>query len=145
MEIWNMSSWNDEQVARYRDAVRPVAAARIQREDEMATAVLLQHEERFAPADFFALVKKARILVKDAYEEDSLEAPAGNVAVAFTNDAPVGHDVVFEQDGSEVARSSVLTGGSETVGFKAKPGEYTYFCSLPGHREAGMEGTLTVK
>lgn len=80
-----------------------------------------------------------------AYEEDSLEAKAGNVAVAFTNDAPVGHDVVFEQDGKEVARSQVLTGGSETVAFKAKPGDFTYYCSLPGHREAGMEGTLTVK
>ncbi len=41
-------------------------------DDEMATAVLLQHERRMAPAEFFALVKKARLLVKDAYEEDSL-------------------------------------------------------------------------
>ena len=80
-----------------------------------------------------------------AYEEDSLEAKAGNVAIAFTNDAPIGHDVVIEQDGKEAARSQVITGGSETVAFKAKPGDYTYYCSLPGHREAGMEGTLTVK
>jgi len=80
-----------------------------------------------------------------AYVEDTLEARAGNVAIAFTNDAPVGHDVVVEQDGKELARSEVLTGGSETVAFEAKPGEYTYYCSLPGHREAGMEGTLNVK
>lgn len=80
-----------------------------------------------------------------AYEEDSIEAKAGNVAIAFTNDAPVGHDVVVEKDGKEVARSQVLTGGSETVAFDAKPGDFTYYCSLPGHREAGMEGTLTVK
>jgi plastocyanin len=81
-----------------------------------------------------------------AYVEDTLEAKAGNVAIAFTNDAAAGHDVVVEQDGKELARSSVLTGGgSETVAFKAKPGKYTYYCSLPGHREGGMEGTLTVK
>lgn len=80
-----------------------------------------------------------------AYVEDTLDAKPGNVAVAFTNDASVAHDVVFEQDGNEVARSDVFTGGSETVAFKAKKGDYTYFCSLPGHREAGMEGTLKVK
>lgn len=47
-------------------------------EDEMATAVLLQHEERFEPEEFFALVKKARVLVKDAYEEDSLAEAIAN-------------------------------------------------------------------
>ncbi|HTU15830.1 MAG TPA: plastocyanin/azurin family copper-binding protein [Solirubrobacterales bacterium] len=80
-----------------------------------------------------------------AYEEDTLEAKSGNLAVAFTNDAPIAHDVVFEKDGNEVARGNIITGESETVSFDAKPGEYTYFCSLPGHREAGMEGTLKVK
>ena len=80
-----------------------------------------------------------------AYEEDTLEGKAGNIAIAFTNDAPIGHDVVVEQDDTEIARGDVITGGSETVAFKAKAGEYTYYCSLPGHREAGMEGTLTVK
>jgi len=80
-----------------------------------------------------------------AYEEDTLSAKSGNLAVAFTNDATIGHDVVFEQKGKEVARGNVITGSSETVSFDAKPGEYTYYCSLPGHREAGMEGKLTVK
>jgi len=81
-----------------------------------------------------------------AYDTDSLEAKAGNIAIAFTNDAAIGHDVVIEKDGAEVARGDVITGSSETVAISnAKPGEYTFYCSLPGHREAGMEGTLTVK
>lgn len=81
-----------------------------------------------------------------AYEESSLTAPkAGKVQIDFTNESPVGHDVVIEQDGNEVARGSVITGSSEVVSFDAKPGDYTFFCSVPGHREAGMEGTLTVK
>ncbi|MGA7397780.1 MAG: plastocyanin/azurin family copper-binding protein [Solirubrobacterales bacterium] len=80
------------------------------------------------------------------YDTDTLDAKAGNVAIAFTNDSPVGHDVVVEQDGTEVGRSSILTSGSETVALNdLKAGKYTYYCSLPGHREAGMEGTLTVK
>lgn len=80
-----------------------------------------------------------------AYETDSLEAKPGTLSVEFTNQAPIAHDVVFERDGKEVARSDVITGSSDTVTFDAKPGKYTYYCSLPGHRAAGMEGTLTVK
>jgi hypothetical protein len=47
-------------------------------DDDMATAVLLQHERRFEPAEFFSLVKKARLLVKDSYEEDSLAEAIAN-------------------------------------------------------------------
>jgi hypothetical protein len=47
-------------------------------DDEMATAVLLMHEQRFEPIEFFALVKKARLLVLDAYEEDSLAEAIAN-------------------------------------------------------------------
>ncbi|MCB0827673.1 MAG: hypothetical protein KDB62_02535 [Solirubrobacterales bacterium] len=81
-----------------------------------------------------------------AYEETSLTAEKpGKVQIDFTNDSPIGHDVVIEKDGQEVARSSVITGSSEVVSFDAKAGDYTFYCSVPGHREAGMEGTLTVK
>lgn len=47
-------------------------------DDELATAVLLMHEQRHEPAEFFALVKKARVLVLDAYEEDSLAEAIAN-------------------------------------------------------------------
>ena len=81
-----------------------------------------------------------------AYDTDTLDAKAGAVNVDFTNDAAIAHDVVFDDaSGSEVARGNVITGESETVSFDAKPGKYTYYCSLPGHEAAGMKGTLTVK
>ncbi len=47
-------------------------------DDEVGTAVLLAHEERFAPEDFFALVKKVRALVADSYEEESLAEAIAN-------------------------------------------------------------------
>ena len=80
-----------------------------------------------------------------AYDATSLEAKAGTVSIDFTNDSPIGHDVVIEQGNQEVARTSIITESSETVTFDAEPGEYTFYCSVPGHEAAGMVGTLTVK
>lgn len=81
-----------------------------------------------------------------AYEPDKLDAKAGEVKVDFTNDSPVPHDVVFEDSaGKEVAKTPVITGESSTTEFDAKPGDYTFFCSVPGHEAGGMKGTLTVK
>lgn len=81
-----------------------------------------------------------------AYEPDKLQGKAGKVEIDFTNDSPLPHDIVIDSpDGKEVAKTSVFTGGSEKASFDAKPGAYTFYCSVPGHREGGMEGTLTIK
>ncbi|MDQ5895816.1 MAG: hypothetical protein QG596_2077 [Actinomycetota bacterium] len=81
-----------------------------------------------------------------AYDTTELTAKAGKATIDFTNDSPVGHDVVVEDaDGNEVASTPVITGDSAIAEFDAKPGEYTFYCSLPGHEEAGMKGTLTVQ
>ena len=47
-------------------------------DEEVGTAVLLAHEDRIEPVDFFGLVKKARALVLDSYEEDSLAEAIAN-------------------------------------------------------------------
>ncbi len=47
-------------------------------DEELGTAVLLGHEQRFDPLDFFALVKKARALVMDSFEEDTLSEAIAN-------------------------------------------------------------------
>jgi uncharacterized cupredoxin-like copper-binding protein len=82
-----------------------------------------------------------------AYAQDSLEAPAGTVTFDFTNDASIGHDFVIETaDGEEVARTEVITGDSTSVDAELESGvEYTFYCSVDGHREAGMEGPLAVE
>ena len=50
-------------------------------DDDLGSATLLAHERRFEPVEFFALVKKARALLVDSYEEDSLaEAIANELA-----------------------------------------------------------------
>jgi plastocyanin len=82
-----------------------------------------------------------------AYTTEEASAEAGNVPIAFTNPQPVGHDVDVETEGGEeVGKTEIITEGTDSVTLKGlKPGKYTFFCSVPGHREAGMEGTLTIE
>jgi len=80
-----------------------------------------------------------------AYEQTSLSAQAGNDTIDFDNPAPIGHDVCVEDSsGNEVGCSDVITQSKTTLPVDLKAGDYTYFCSVDGHRAAGMEGTLTV-
>jgi plastocyanin len=81
-----------------------------------------------------------------AYTSTSETAKAGNVTVEFNNPQALTHDVAIEDSsGKEVGATELIADGSDTTTVDLKPGTYTYFCTVPGHREAGMEGTLTVK
>lgn len=80
------------------------------------------------------------------FTTDSATAEAGEVTVDFTNSSSVPHDVAIEDEGGEtIAQTETLAEGSDSTTANLKPGTYTFYCSVPGHRQAGMEGTLTVK
>lgn len=80
------------------------------------------------------------------FVEKSATAKAGKATLNFTNDSPVPHDVKIENEaGEEVGGTEVINEGSDSAEVELEPGTYTYYCSIPGHRQAGMEGTLTVK
>ncbi len=81
-----------------------------------------------------------------AYDTKSLSAKAGNVTIDFTNNAPLSHNVTVESSAGKVLGATpTFSGGSKTLSLSLKPGTYKFFCSVPGHRMAGMEGTLVVK
>jgi plastocyanin len=81
-----------------------------------------------------------------AYEPSELSAKAGTVTVEFDNPASLSHDVVIEdQSGNEVGKTDLVSQGSATTTVELTAGSYTYYCDVPGHREGGMEGPLTVK
>ena len=81
-----------------------------------------------------------------AYTTTSATAKAGKVTVDFDNPQALTHDVAIESaSGEEVGATELIAEGSDSTTVDLKPGTYTYFCTVPGHREAGMEGTLTVK
>jgi len=79
-----------------------------------------------------------------AFDQTELSAKAGKVTIDFTNPSPLEHNVVIEQNGKELAGFEPIAEGEESETATLKPGTYTFYCSVPGHREAGMEGTLTV-
>jgi uncharacterized cupredoxin-like copper-binding protein len=82
-----------------------------------------------------------------AYVQKEAKAKAGQVSIEFTNPQSLSHDVAVESSsGEEVgATELVASGKAVTTISDLKPGKYTFYCTVPGHREAGMEGTLTVE
>lgn len=81
-----------------------------------------------------------------AFTTDSATSKAGKVTVNFNNSSPVPHDVAIEDSsGKTLGETEVIAEGSDSTTVNLKPGEYTFYCTVPGHRQAGMEGTLTVK
>jgi plastocyanin len=81
-----------------------------------------------------------------AYSSDEASAKAGKVAIEFNNPQAFSHDVAIEDSGGKtIGKTDLVSEGSTVATVDLKPGTYTYYCTVPGHREAGMEGTLTVK
>ena len=79
------------------------------------------------------------------YEPSKLTAKAGTVTIDYDNPSPVDHSVAIAAGSKTLAESEIGTNTTLTATADVKPGKYAFYCTVPGHREAGMEGTLTVK
>jgi mono/diheme cytochrome c family protein len=80
-----------------------------------------------------------------AYVTKEATAPAGPLEISSTNEASIPHDIAIEGNGVTGKGATVQDGGVSKFKVTLKPGEYQYYCTVAGHREGGMEGTLTVK
>jgi plastocyanin len=80
------------------------------------------------------------------YQPNGLTAQPGNVTITYDNPSPVPHSIaVATANGNVLGQVQPFTDGKQSVQLtNLAPGEYTFYCTVPGHREAGMEGTLTV-
>jgi plastocyanin len=69
------------------------------------------------------------------------------VTIKFTNASPYVHNLTIEQgtSGSAIGATPTFQGGTRTLRVRLSPGRYTFYCSVPGHRAAGMQGTLIVR
>ena len=77
------------------------------------------------------------------FDKTELTAKPGKVTITMDNPSDVPHAVEVEGNGVEKA-TKTLTGGSASLTVDLKAGKYEFYCPVDGHREAGMEGTLTV-
>ena len=76
---------------------------------------------------------------------DTLEGKAGKVTITMANPSDLPHAIEVEGNGVEEEGETVEKGGKSVVTAELKPGEYEFYCPVPGHKEGGMQGTLTVK
>jgi plastocyanin len=83
------------------------------------------------------------VAVDIEFEQAPEALPPGDTTITLENNGAIEHNVTFEELGDEVIVEAA-PGESATGEVTLEPGEYTYYCSIPGHRST-MEGTLTVE
>ncbi len=71
---------------------------------------------------------------------------AGDDTIDFVNPSTTPHNVAIEDSsGKTIAETETISKGETSTKVELEAGSYTFFCSIPGHREGGMEGTLTIE
>jgi plastocyanin len=79
------------------------------------------------------------------YDKTAAAVKTGRVTVNFTNDSSVQHNVTIAQGSKTLGATKTITKSTDSLSISLAPGRYAFFCSVPGHRQAGMQGTLTVE
>ena len=80
-----------------------------------------------------------------AYDKTSAAVQAGRLTVRLANESGIPHNVTIAKGSRDLGETETVAGESTTTRLDLAPGEYDFYCSVPGHRQAGMEGTLTVE
>ena len=79
-----------------------------------------------------------------AYQVTEVSAPAGEITLRMPNPSTIPHNIAVDEPEQQIGEI-VGEGGESEISLEFPTGEYEYYCSVPGHREAGMVGTLTVE
>jgi len=78
------------------------------------------------------------------YSQTVLHAHSGKIEIVFLNHAMMKHNVWVEKGETELGHSATIGMGTTKFLVTLKAGSYNYYCSVPGHEDAGMHGTLVV-
>jgi plastocyanin len=81
-----------------------------------------------------------------SYTPNGLTAKPGNVTITYDNPSPVPHSIaVATSNGNVLGQVQPFANGKQSVSLSnLAPGKYVFYCTVPGHRQAGMQGDLTV-
>ena len=79
-----------------------------------------------------------------AFAKEKARATAGEITLRMPNPSPVEHNIALDEP-ARAEGEVVGEGGTSEITVNLTPGTYQYYCSVPGHREGGMVGTLTVE
>ena len=115
-------------------------------DDQAATAIPVMdgddgHDDADSPAADGA--REVEVTATDfAFDPDEITAESGEELAIVLHSEDLLHDFTIDELDAHVAadRGETARGGLTAE----EAGTYSYYCSVPGHREAGMEGTLTV-
>lgn len=78
------------------------------------------------------------------YDQKTIHALAGRIKISFLNRSALKHNVNVESGEHELGKSATISHATTTMFVRLKPGKYNFYCSVPGHEDAGMHGTLIV-
>jgi uncharacterized cupredoxin-like copper-binding protein len=78
------------------------------------------------------------------FNKKTLKARHGKVTIKMSNPSSLPHAIAVEGKGVDKDGKTVRKGGTSTVSVSLKKGKYTFYCPVPGHKAAGMKGTLTI-
>ena len=78
------------------------------------------------------------------YDQKVVHAHPGKIKIVFLNRSPLKHNVNVEFGEKEFGKSATIVKGTTSFFVTLKAGKYNFYCSVPGHEDAGMHGTLVV-
>lgn len=80
-----------------------------------------------------------------SYDKRAATVEGGAATIRFVNRAPVPHNVTIGRGGKVIVATKTIQGATTTTDATLPAGRYVFYCSVDGHRQAGMQGTLTVR
>ena len=78
------------------------------------------------------------------YDQKTVRAHPGRIKIIFLNRSALKHNVNVENGEHELGKTKTITKATTTLTVTLKAGKYNFYCSVPGHEDAGMHGTLIV-
>ena len=109
-----------------------------------ATAVAVAGPAGARPATTPSVVRVSALASGLKYNTKVLRAHPGKIKLVFTNQSMLQHNVRIESGETELGGTKKITKGATTAYVTLKKGTYNFYCSVPGHEDAGMRGKLIV-